>query len=292
MAEKVNNNLPETDKRIKQVLPGEFRSVLCLEDIREDIAFGEYYPMAVPSGGTERVLVLADMPIKTPYMRKYFGLKIKGLSDPLLKQAVSEFLYFNPGIDMEGIRKMTTFFVRYLILKSPIITFETVLPVIEGVIRNPVKIHLLADTVVLFQRGSLIPAAERKTMSLQTRSLRNSKLTGEIIHNATQTVIETIPPALVVTQRKVLEESKNQGKHIKSKHTMNKHIKPETKMLMDEANLGRYFRTEKSLQKYRKFLALPAMSMDRYAAELGVSKTTVAKFIEIHDETQVQAPEK
>lgn len=286
-------NYDLVDQRIKPLLPGEFRSVLCLEDIRDDISFGEYYPVAVPSGGTERVLVLADMPIKTPYMRKYYGLKIKSLSDPLLVKAVSEFLYFNKDIDEMGLQKMTTFLIRYLMVESPALVYETVLPMVQQIANNPEPIHLLADVVVLFQRGSRIPPEERKQMSLQSRALRNSKLAGEIIHNATQTVIETIPPALMVTQRKVLEESKNQGKHIKSKHTLNKHIKVETKMLMEEANLGRYFRTEKSLNKFKKFLALPPMSMDKYAAELGVSKTTVAKFIEIHDEqTQVSAPQK
>lgn len=277
------------DPRIKPLAQGQFRTSFCVEDIDEKISFGETIMLTTPAGTQEKSLLLVDMPLRTPYMRLYYGVKIKSLKDPMLKKAVADFMFFNPGIDQIGIGKMVQFMVRYLFVQKDNISYETVYPLVYEMSLNPKEARLISDVVVLFQRGSMIPPAERRTISYQARSVRSSKLLGEVIHNATLAVIDKLNPHLMLTKPIVLEETKEHGKEIKSVRTLDAHLKPETQEIFEVANIGRYFKTEKSLKKYKKFVALPPMSMNQAASELGVSKSTVMKYTHIHESTSEES---
>jgi len=270
--------------QIRANQPGEFRTGFFYEDIVDGATWGEAAEVTTPTGTIEKVLILDQVPIKIPYMQVYYARKIKGIKDPFIAEVLRDFMFFNEGIDQAGISKLVSFIVRYLCLPAAGITYETLYPVAYEMIPHLPDPELLYDQVILFQRGSLLPAKERKSMSLQVRGMRNSYLFGEIIHNATLAAIDKSHPKLKITKFKVLEETASSGREIKSVKTLNVHIKEETEHVLDVANSHRHFTTGKSLNKYKKFLALPPMSVRDMSATLGVSKSTVMKYREVHDQ--------
>lgn len=268
---------------IKPVQSGEFRTGFCSDDLAGH--FGQEFMMTAPDGTQELTIYMKDLPIQVPYMRTYRSKKIFSLNQAeYIRQVVSDFLYFNEGIDRFGLGKLTTFLVNYICAKNSKITYEALYPVVLSIAGNPDEPQLDSDLLVLFKRGSKIPSKERRKASLEARNLQHSELMGKIIHNATLMTIESTHAQLSITKFRVLEEANKSGKELRSVRTMNNHILEKTERVFKKANADRYFKTEKSFNKFKKYLSLPPMSMDAASKTLAISKSTVAQFKQLTDE--------
>ena len=267
------------DSRILKLRKGEFRSKLAIEDVKLEGV--DIFELQNPHGRTEKVVSCIENPIKIPYIN-YFGSKITHKDDPYLMSLVFDLMYLNKGIDPLGVKKMIEFIIRRAVKwigNKPMLKFEDIEETVKSYVRMSEKMSYepLSDVIVLFERSTMLTPEERRSISLQCRSERNSNLHGALIHNAAITAIDLTKEQLIITRPRVLQQvTKNK---IKTIRTLNKHMRNDTIKLLEKANVGRLFNSEKSMEKFEKFLALPIGTTSREAAEqLGVSLSTITEF--------------
>ena len=162
---------------------------------------------------------------------------------------------------------------------DPILKFEDIAETVRLRVEKGMfeEYDLLTDVVILFERNTMLTAKERRSISMETRILRSTKLNGELIHNAAIIAIGVEKERLLITKPRVLTHIEEQ--RIRSVSTLNKHIREDTVDLLTKANRKRIFKTETSLDKFEKYLALHKGILSRDAADrLGVSLSTINQF--------------
>lgn len=270
------------DTRILPLKPGEFRHRLNISNVNTDGM--EVYELINPFDRIEKVAIFIDRPIKITYIN-YHGSKITHKKDPYLMELVDDLMFFNPTISEIGIKKMIQFIISRCAKRYdnvPVLKYEdiydTVVAYTKAALMKQPK--LLTDVIVLFEENTMLEAEERRSISLQARSMRGSMLNGELIHNAAITAIKLTKGKLRITRPRVLERVED--KRIKTVRTLNKHIREDTVDLLTKANEKRYFIMESSANKYKKFLTLPdGMTNAEVASKLNISITTVVQFKKI-----------
>lgn len=271
------------DKRIRRVGKGKFRVKLGLQDVTEP---DSVFDVTTEFGGTEKVGIFIEQPIKIPYSGVLFAGKVKELDDVILSDIVGVLSYFNEGIDWLGTKKMVEFIGRYCVVRvdgEPKFRYEELYPVVKALIPmcQVRGVDLVMDVVAVYDNGTQLGKEQRRDITYQTRSLRNSKLKGEIIHNAAMTVIEKSSRLLAVSKGMVLSETKKNG--VKSINTLNKEIKDVTVDML-QLSAKNPLKSLKDIKNYKEFCMLGNRTYDFVTTELGVSRSTVKRYSDIYKE--------
>jgi len=273
----------DRDSRIKKVRKGEFRSRLALEDVEVD-KNTEMYSITNTYNREESVMVCCKDPIPCPLMQYIFYLKITTIKDKYLKRMVGDLMYLNPGIDAEGIRKMTMFIVTSLVYKKPdsgySLTYEELHPVVEklAAIAEIEGVEVYADKVVLFEKDTMLTGNERQQIGAQTRAYRDGYLNSEIIHNKALQIVGRQEPYAV--SKVVVHKEVKDKKGLKTIKTFNKHIAGKTLKVLEESLEERKFRSPREADQFEvyKDCREKKMSTAQMVKKMGVSFSTLAYF--------------
>lgn len=285
------------DKRIKRCHDAsEFRLELCADDVSGGEEF-VVYP-EVEGGVSEEEVVKVFIGVydgTAPVRVVYNGFLFNGIRSryrekderepKILNMVVKYFLYINPGLGKEGVVKLAKHVHRYFTKDSE---YEEVLRLVKklwgyddlGVLFEG-EGDLVSDKVLFFKRGTIMPGEVKRKMGLDTRFMRHSYLTGEIIHNAANSAIENSPKWLKVSHGLVVKES--MGK-VKTVRTVKKHIKPVTISLLEIANESRYFKQEPVSRKFEEFCnkylkdESKVFTLDGLVEEFKIGKNTAVEF--------------
>lgn len=274
------------DKRIKGVSKGEFRSKLSLEDILPSIT-DEFYFILNEYNRKERMLVMYKMPIAVPFMDYVFHIKVKSTSDKYLIRFIHDLMYFNQGIDDQGLKKMTSFIITSIVLFNkmigkPCLTFEQVYPVVckEAALAELQGVETNSDKIVVFEKTTMLTTKQRRELTSETRYYRNSYLHEEVIHNKALTLVDKYPN-FAVGKRDVHTEVANR-KGLKTYRSFNKHIADKTVKILEEALNIRKFKSAEEVEEFEKYQVLKdTHTTAEIAKELGISYSTIAKYSKI-----------
>lgn len=136
------------------------------------------------------------------------------------------------------------------------------------------------------------PLSYKSLSGLKDTRPKSIESISEIIHNSAQLALNEYEPLVKVTKPIVLDYVKkysdvnNQKNIVNNIGTLRKHIEHNTELLLDKGNKqNRPFGTKKTKSKYEQFLEMngEGLSLDAYAKELSVSKTTVMDFKQLRD---------
>ena len=258
----------------------------------------------------EEVYTFVGSPIVVPSMPyMFYGGKLRGIDSVKLYYAVRDFTFLNPLIGKGGLIKMSKHIHRHLVywehMETPSIS-------LSDLTKEVIRIHYSLDLsnldivetnkVVLFKHHSLFDVECKKRISNLYRYSRHVALTLDLLYNGAIYAVENTPRLLKVSNPKVKEsismyvddynkKNKKQGldlapmsNTLKSDNTYYKYLarSPKTKKYLDLNNADRIFKTDLTYEKYLQFLDIDIdYTLDKFAKELEVSKSTIIIFKEI-----------
>lgn len=275
------------DPRIKRVGKGEFRSRLSIEDVvpgTSDETYGIYNQFQ----RQERILVLAKQPIPVPFMEYVFHIKVKSVDDKYLKRYVFDLMYFNQGIDEVGIKKMTEFVIRTIVLfnkyvKLPCLSYEEVHPLVVGWCTEAelLGLEVLSDKVVLFEKSTVLPGEDRRKLGFETRQYRDSYLHEEAIHNKAIYLIDKHKTFAV--GKKAVHDTMIKRRGLTTYKSFNKHIADKTVEVLKDTLEVRKFKSEDEANKFERFKQWRSEGINTadIVKDLGVSYSTISKYNKI-----------
>jgi hypothetical protein len=272
-------------KRIKRTPKAGFRVTLYIEDV--EVGMSDYSTVVFDSNGEPEAVLILDPVLDYPDIGMFYRNKISGLSDPKLGKLLNRLKYLNPGIDKEGIKKLTDFVIRNFtkIVKtedrfSAAVTHEELSPVITALFSSKIKVDM--DDIyltkhVLYMSDSKLSKNDKISISKRARNKVMSRLYGELLHEIANDLVEQADRIRIVTKPQVFAEANNTEK--KSDVTWNKHLIDKTKNLLKAAKEQGLSARPELIEKYKIFLQLPKdVSFDKAVEKLKVSKSTIKKF--------------
>lgn len=276
---------------------GNVRFDLCVDDMYVpnwqgliEVGLLEVLSVPLDDGSMEEVYLFKD-PIRVPDFKVYYASSIKQATDPYLSAAITRLLYLNPDPDkllqkriVEGVlaRFIHKVEVESEVLSGtkliPCLTFDQVNSVLQTILLTDYKAYEpISDRRIFFKRDSKIPKNVKISISLQARSNTVKELIDTLIHETAQYLEEREQLKYITSSRISKESSKL------TLHKVNKYSSPRTKQFIEEANKTRFFKTDKSAEKFVKYLELRETGLNKKDAceKLGVSDSTKIEFARI-----------
>lgn len=278
---------------------GKVRFDLCIEDMYvpnwEDLIemrLLEVLSVPLEDGSSENVYLFKD-PIPVPDFKVFYASGIKQTTDPYLVSAITRLLYLNPDPDKAMQRQIVegvlSRFVHKVEMESevlsgtklvPCLTYESVDAVLQTILFTNYKTYKpISDRRVFFKRDSKIPKNVKISISLQSRFNTVKELIDSLIHETAQ-YLEEKENLQVITSSRISKESSKL-----TLHKVNKYTSPRTREFIEEANRTRFFKTDKSAEKFAKYLELREAGFNKKDActQLGISDATKVEFSRIEN---------
>jgi len=271
---------------IRLIGKGNFRAKVFAEDVM--------YPSKVihiqgKYEEQEEIKVYDDIPFHVTDVGVYFRAKLTGASDSRLREVVNKLYYINGILDKQGEKKMVEFILQ--LLTEPGTSYEQMANAV-GILSNHVSYTdiIPLPRITFFSRFSTLSSREKSTITLNIGRAKLVKQYTELIHQMTALVIEVEHCHMQIGSKAIIEEITTAGESldeadkivVKSRTSINKYMKDETKDMIRTENEGRYFKRRDILEKYLEFCKNPIGTLDELAARYGSSKSTMIKFRKLY----------
>ncbi len=276
----------QRDKRIKDVEPGKFRLGVSFEDVDIDrIVYVEPENRRmelVPEDRLEGVGVVYT-PVWVGDFGRYYRRRVTSLGSDYATRLFHNIEYLNPGIDRKGVQRLGDYVYERFIDKMKIRKKDVLKRLFEiGTSLLFEEDWLTIGKLVFYKKDSHLTRDEKIRITLGVKRMYSSKVLGEVIHFATETLMlkSTYDYGKIkVTTKKIgVEVRKKEGI---SGSTLYRHMLPKTKDVLEEFNSGIVFGSEENYRKYLEFLKLPkGLSAEKIAKKINASMSTVVKFRE------------
>jgi hypothetical protein len=276
------------DIRVRRLGSSEFRSSLTFGDIVK--GNGEVVHVSSSNSDLsnndvqyfEDALVFIDRPIVIPNMPYLYNTRLYRLENVFLLRVVGDLVFLNPGIGARGINKMVSWIVRFLVGENDsgdkVLTYEQLRALVGGMIGLDHTI-IENDRIIVYGRESLLEGSDKRWYSNHYRDRYMSILAGELIHQGALLASKVLYEKLILSKAMVLDHTKD----IKAIKTLNKHIEGRTVSFLEDENNKRFFKTQWTVDKFKKFVEIydESISLSGYEEKLGISRKTAVEFKKI-----------
>jgi hypothetical protein len=280
--------------RIKDAPKDGIRTELCIEDlhiprINDLIELGLLSVLEVLG---EKVYFFKE-PVDVPLFDVFYASPVKDVNDRYLTEAFRRLLYLNPNPSVHTVKLLiVTVLTRFVAKKKvesellqgqdkvvPVLTYEEVRPICNAVIMMNEDYTPNSDRLVFFGKDSKLTTKQKTSLSLQARQAIIKGTTELLIHQKAEYLNET-DQLLFITKKRIADSSKDL-----TLHKTNAHISPRTSSYIEDANMNKFFKTEKSKVKFEKYLELREEGFDKKQAckLIGVSDTTKVEFARVEE---------
>jgi hypothetical protein len=275
------------------------RTELCIEDvyIPHIEILKELKLISVLPVGEEQIYVFKE-PFRVPHFNLFYASKITSASDKYLPELITRLYYLNPGTDEFNLKRITEFVLQNFVTRVhaesevmygkeimvPSISYTKMNNMVKIITSAPTITSYLPDTerYIMYSRNSKLSREEKIGINAKIRAAVAVSYYEKAIHNATEYLIE-LGDSIKISYNSIKETNLavDNGNKQLSISTIHRHIAPRTKKVIDEVNRYRYFKSELTRKKFKKFLTLPSMTLDEYTKKLAISKSTALEFKQI-----------
>jgi len=298
--------------KIRKNTTGKVRLKLCIEDVefrdKEVLeGFGLITKVYFNDMEDENVLYFAN-PFHVPKFNKFYASRIKTITDPYLKELIQRILYLNPHPDKLMIKKITECIIlQFSVIEMresqvsskeiavPVLRFEEVEPIVVFLVAEQKSFYKYPDNqdIVMFHRDSKFSPVQKMRIKAICRGEAVKERMESAIHIAAEHLIDVEVFVKITAPR--IENTKMvvRNGNITPAKTIRKYMGERTKRVIEEHNSYAPFKSEKSADKYKEFLALDHinMSLDEMVYKLGVSKSRAVEFRRMYQQNYISLPE-
>lgn len=281
--------------------PSNIKLSLCTDDIKFSVDKKTLIELGmVESSIIEDEEVLAfPYGYKVPYFNVFYASKVSSIHDAYLVDLIKRILFLNPyGSSKHIASTILAKFTRTTTVESKIKEgMQTEVPVLEHkdvvLVVNAIKKSKSVDfyepdseRIVMFKKNSKISKESKIKISSAFRFKAIKKYYEQAIHQAAEYLHENNGFLKITNARIKGTELVKVNDRYASPRTISRHMSVSTKRFIEEVNKLKPFRTEATLEKFHKFVALEdssdwEVSLSEAAHKLNISKSTVVQFQEI-----------
>jgi len=277
----------------------ELRTQLYIEDLyKEELktlaGFGLVRAIKIPvEDGEEEVLILSS-PIPSPDFRMFYASKITSNSDGYLPQLIMRLLYLHPNPSKKILKLITQHIIvhygAYTTKESkvtgkpidlPVLTFEGIYPSVCAMDSSGLMKGFVPDStrVTLFSKSSKISPKQRREISKKYRLGLIHESVAELIHQSAE-YLNDANQLLKITKSRIAAKSKDLTVYKTAQY-----MAPRTARYIEEANMTKYFNSERTVSMYSLYLAEikqdPNITSRQLVQKLNISHSSITEFRKI-----------